>query len=66
MNAEERVIRELSSEEYDKLNKIVKETLEQLLGCADEHDINRDWFVKFFACVFAEMARTATFENYKV
>lgn len=64
METEERAD-ELTDEEFEDFNIIVKETLNALIDCADKHNIDRDSFIKYFCAIFSTMAEVSTFENYK-
>lgn len=54
----------LTDMEFDDFNKIVGETIDRLVECADKHNINRDDFVRYFATIFVAMAEISTFEQY--
>ena len=62
--ANEEKARNLTNEEFDDLNKIIKETLNALIECADKHNIDRDSFIKYFCFIFGTMAEISTFERY--
>jgi hypothetical protein len=55
----------LTDEEFEDFNEIVKETLNTLIDCADKHNIDRDSFIRYFCALFGTMAEVSTFENYK-
>lgn len=55
----------LTDEEFEDFNEIVKETLNALISCADKHNIDRDSFIKYFCAMFGTMAEVCTFANYK-
>ena len=55
---------ELTDEEFEDFNVIVKETLNALIDCADKHNIDRDSFIKYICAVFGTMAEVSTFKNY--
>ena len=54
----------LTDKEFDDFNRIVMDTIEALLDCADEHNIDRNSFLKYFANMFSAMVQISTFENY--
>ena len=55
---------ELNDVELADFNEIVKETIESLCICADNHNIDRDSFICYFASVFSVMAEISTFEHF--
>lgn len=55
----------LTNEEFEDFNKIVQDTLNALIDCADRHNIDRNSFVKYFCAIFGTMAEVSTFEHYK-
>lgn len=54
----------LTTEEFKDFNKIVHETLNSLIDCADKHNIDRDSLVQYFCAIFSTMAEVSTFANY--
>lgn len=54
----------LTNAEFSDFNGIVTETINNLIACADNHNIDRDSFIKYFADVFGTMAEITTFEHY--
>ena len=55
----------LTDKEFKDFNEIVSKTIDELVMCADKHNIDRDSFVKYFAVIFGTMAEISTFCNYK-
>lgn len=55
---------ELNDREFKDFNEIVQNTLNQLIDCADKHNIDRDSFVKYFSTIFSTMAEVSTFTYY--
>lgn len=55
---------ELTKEEFEDFNKIVMKTLNDLIDCADKHNIDRNSFVQYFCAMFGIMAEVSTFEHY--
>ena len=55
----------LNKDEFDDLNVIIKNTLNSLIECADNHNIDKNDFIRYFSSVFGTMAQISTFENYK-
>lgn len=55
---------ELTNEEFEDFNKIVKEALNSLIDCADKYNIDRDSLIKYFCEVFGAMAEISTFARY--
>lgn len=55
---------ELSDKEFKDFNEIVQNTLNDLIDCADKHNIDRDGFIKYFSAIFGTMAEVSTFANY--
>lgn len=56
---------DLTKEEFEDFNEIVKETLNALIDCADKHNIDRNSFIKYFCAMFGAMAEISTFERYE-
>lgn len=54
----------LTDAEFADFNGIVCDTINKLIECADNHNIDRDSFVKYFAAMFSTMAEISTFEHY--
>lgn len=55
---------DLTEEEFKDVNKIIKESLNALIDCADKHNIDRDSLIKYFCSVFGAMAEISTFARY--
>ena len=55
----------LTDKEFKDFNDIVSKTIDELVMCADKHNIDRDSFIKYFAGIFGAMAEISTFSNYK-
>ncbi len=55
----------LKDAEFVELNEIIKQTLNDLIDCADKHNIDRDSFIKYFGAVFGVMAEVSTFKCYE-
>lgn len=55
----------LTDEEFKDFNNIITETLKTLIDYADNHNIDRDSFVKYFARIFGTMAEISTFSHYE-
>lgn len=56
----------LSDEARNALNDFVAIVLNDLIRCADEHTVERDKFVRYFATLFSTMSEISTFETYEV
>ena len=55
----------LTDKEFKDFNKIVQETLNALIDCADKHNIDRNSFLQYFCAIFGTMVEVSTFEHYK-
>lgn len=55
----------LTDKELKDFNEIVSKTINELVMCADKHNIDRDSFIKYFAGIFGAMAEITTFSKYK-
>lgn len=54
----------LTDAEFSDYQKIVGNTIRQLVECADKHNIDRDSFVRYFAKMFSVMVEISTFKRY--
>ena len=56
----------LTEEELEDFNRIVQNTLNSLIRCADKHNIDRDSLIQYFANMFTALAGISTFKHYSV
>lgn len=56
----------LTEEELEDFNRIVQDTLNGLIRCADKHNIDRDSLIQYFANMFTALAGISTFKHYSV
>jgi hypothetical protein len=54
----------LTDKEFNDFNKIVRKTTDELIKCADKHNIDRDSLMKYFIGIFGTMVEISTFANY--
>ena len=54
----------LTDEEIEAVEKVLCDTIETLLRCADEHNLDRDDFIQDFAESLLDICRVDTFESY--
>lgn len=55
---------ELNDKELKDFTEIAQNTLNLLIDCADNHNIDRDSFIKYFSAMLGAMTEVCTFANY--
>lgn len=55
---------DLTDKEYEDFNGIIHKTLNELVKCADKHNIDRDSFIRYFVSIFGAMVHLTTFSYY--
>lgn len=56
----------LTDKEFDDFNKITGRTINELIACADKHNIDRDSFMKYFSQMFSALVEISTFKNFEM
>ena len=54
----------LTDEEIEYIETVLCDTIETLLRCADEYNLDRDDFIQDFAESLLDICRVDTFESY--
>ena len=56
---------DLTAAEFEDVQTIVCNTINEIVACADKHNVDRDSLIKYVVSVFAATADLCTFQNYE-
>ena len=62
MDSEYKIFSSIKQEDF---NAVVIDAINKLIEMADNHNVERDKLIRYFAFVFSKMANVITFETYE-